>query len=276
MDAMNAAQAERNYHKREFRPVDIDFKCAVMRNHHLSVKTEDLENELRKIYYDKMTMELINHGLIDDRDNLHHYLNKEVRSFLREEQVLKKVFYHQIELKKLKNDMELEIANRKAVDVKQILEKKIEKLNDETAKLTKSISNKEAEISDQKIKFIEEMDEHETQLIEESEEIIRNIQAEHYQRKMDRNQVMKKLEEEKKSLTRNIEDLQLENEEKFLQTFVTTMQEVNEKWGRLYVILKEQKTNKEKTLSATILDLETKMKGEIDATEIKYRRRKMI
>jgi len=62
---------------------------------------------------------------------------------------------------------------------KQKLEKKIENLTVETAKLAENISNKDAEISDLKIKYNEEMDEHELDLIEELEAIIRKIQAEH-------------------------------------------------------------------------------------------------
>ena len=240
-------------------------------NHFMKMKTEDLENKLKKSFSEKMTMELINQDLKIRRDHLHHYLCQEVRSFQREKENLEKDLILQMESKKLKMEIELEIVKRKADEDRQKLEKKIENLTVETAKLAENISNKDAEISDLKIKYNEEMDEHELDLIEELEAIIRKIQAEHDQNKMERNQMIKKLEEEKKSITRNIEDIQIENEEnhELQQTFETTLEKVNEKWRRIYDTLEQQRLNKWMILNDTIYQLKSEMEDGIDATEAK-------
>ena len=112
-------------------------------NHFMEMKTEDLENKLKKSFSEKMTMELINQDLKIRRDHLHHYLCQEVRSFQREKENLEKDLILQMESKKLKMEIELEIVKRKADEDRQKLEKKIENLTVETAKLAESISNKE-------------------------------------------------------------------------------------------------------------------------------------
>ena len=272
--AENTSLAESIQHERELKLADDEFKRADRMNNALVMKTEDLENRLEKSVYDKMTMEIINHNLKIDRDRLQHNLDNEIRRCQREKEKLEKDLNFQFETQTLKNEMELETNCRKADEVKEKLEKKIEKLSDEIEKLTETLRAKETEISDLKTKFKHEMEENEQQLIDAWEEKIRSIQTEHDQDIVDRVLVEKKLYEDKKNLTRDIANLQDENEDnlahqghEFQQTLQNTMEEVNQKWRKKYDNLMDEKYNNEKMLKDSISHLQAKIKDEVDAVE---------
>jgi len=265
---------DRIKHERFLTLLNDERRRADRKNSSLLIKTVDLENKLERTVHDKMTMEIMNHNLMGVKDHLQHNLDNEVRRCQREKEKLETDHHLQLESRKLKNKMELESSQRKADEAKQKLLKQIEKLTSETAKLMETIRAKDAMISELKMKFKDEMEQKEQQMIEELEEKIRIIQTLHDQDIIARDLVEKKLCEEKKNLTKDIADLQDENENnlahqrhEFQQTLKNTMEEVNENWRKKCDDIEQQKLNNERALKDAISHLEAKINDEVNASE---------